>query len=735
MRLRSLLGHRAPFLLPASGILLLAAAPLVAQQSASSARAVPASGPIDVDGRLDEPAWDSADTITDLRQREPLEGEPATEETVVRVLYDEANLYIGIEARDRRPGEIVARLLERDALASFGFLSGLTQSPDDVVGIVLDTFHDRRNAFFFATNALGNQSDALVENEQNVNADWDGVWDVAGRRDEGGWSAELAIPFRTLRFPPGSPQTWGFNVARLIKRKNEEVLWSSWGRDNGGLLKIARAGTLEGLAGMRRGANLQVEPYALARVRDASHVPEGSFDEDDEIKAGGDAKWSITPNMTLDLTAFTDFAQVEADVEQINLTRFSLFFPEKRDFFLENAGIFQFGIGDFGPPALLLFFSRRIGITGGSEVPLLGGARLTGRQGPWSVGALDVLTDEEGEAPRTNWSVLRVRRNVFARGQVGGIVTRVAPDGGDGSTALGADFSLQPTNEILITGMVAGNLAPGDPSEPYAANLVFDHTGDFWGSQVNWYVVGEGMRPAAGFVRRSGIHRLFGTLRQRPRPGHGIRSITIRENAELVVSTDGELEDRRAQLNIESLLESGDQLNFSLERREERLDAPFALRPPALVVPVGDYDNTGWSASFESARKRPVWVEGRWSEPGFYDGARRQVEGQVGWTPNPHLGLAVGWSHNRIETPHGSLTTDLGLLRLALAATTHLRWDALVQYNGETDEVTGNFRLHWIWSPGSDLYLVADLRRADLGDPDGPSTRAVVFKMTRLVWF
>jgi hypothetical protein len=721
--------------LGALAVALYLAAPALAQDPPPSFRAERAQGPVEIDGRLDEPTWQAADTLTRLLQREPIEGAPATERTVFRILYDDDNLYIGVAALDTDPDAVVARLLERDALARFGLFGNLLESPDDMIAIVLDTFHDRRNAFLFATNALGNQSDALIENEgQDVNDDWDGIWEVAGRRDAGGWTAELAIPFRTLRFPAHSPQTWGFNAARVIKRKNEEVLWSSWGRDNGGLFKIARAGDLTGLAGLRQGANLQIEPYVLGRVRGAANVDPEEFDDDEEISAGGDAKWGITPNQTLDLTVHTDFAQVEADVAQINLTRFSLFFPEKREFFLENAGIFEFGIEGFGPPPLLLFFSRRIGIAGGREVPLLGGARLTGRAGPWSIGALDVVTADEGDEPRTNWSVARVRRNLLARGQVGGIVTHVEPADSEGSTAFGADFSFQPTNEILLTGMAAANLAPDDPSEPYAGSFVFDHTGDFWGSRASWDVIGEGMRPAAGFVQRSGIHRGFGTLRQRPRPGGIVRLVTIRQTVEIILDTDGTVEDRSFGLSFEPQLETGDELRLEFQRRSERLEEPFELRPD-LVIPADEYWNTSWIVGFETARRRPLWVEATYSEPGFFDGDRRVTSGEVGWTPSPHVGLSLAWERNEIETPHGDLETDLGILRLGLAASTRLRWDALVQYNSESDELSGNLRLHWIWAPGSDLYLVADLRRDELREEEGASTRAVVLKVTRLVWF
>ena len=704
-----------------------------AQEDAPSIGAMRIDRPIGIDGRLDESAWQTADPISELRQREPLEGALATEPTIVRVLYDDAALYIGVAARDSSAGEIVARILERDGLAEFGGFGTLTEVPDDMVAIVLDTYHDRRNGYLFATNALGNETDALIENEgQDINEDWDGIWEVAAIRTDEGWSVEIAIPFRTLRFPSDSVQVWGFNVARLIKRKNEEVLWSSWGRDNGGLFKVARAGNLTALAGLRQGANLQVEPYVLGRARDADRVVD--FDEDEEIETGADVKWGITPNVTLDLTANTDFAQVEADVEQINLTRFSLFFPEKREFFLENAGIFQFGIQDFGPPPLLLFFSRRIGIAEGREVPLLGGGRVTGRSGAWSMGFLDVVTGEEGDEPLTNWTVARVRRNVLARAQVGGIVTHVEPSGGEGSTAFGADFTYQPTNELIFWGMAAGNRDPADPPEPYAGELVIDFTGDFWGWRVSGYTVGEGMQPAAGFVRRTGIHRGFATLRQRPRPGGLVRSVTIRETTEWFVNAEGTAEDRSFNGSVETLFESGDVIEVQVDRRSERLLDPFALRPD-LVIPEGEYWNTGWSVSMETARKRPVWLGARYGEPGFFDGDRREVEGEIGWTPMPYLALSFGWNRNQIETPHGDLKTDLGILRLGVARSTRLRGDALVQYNGETEELSGNLRFHWIWSPGSDLYVVADLRRGDLGDETGPMTRALVLKLTRLVWF
>jgi hypothetical protein len=689
----------------------------------------------DVDGRLDEEVWSLAEVATGLRQREPLEGEPASEETEVRVLYTQAALYVGVTLRDQDPGGIVARTYDRDALADFGGpFGGLEGAPDDLFALVLDTYHDRRNAYLFMTNPLGNLTDALIENEgADVNVDWDGVWDVAARRTDEGWVAEFEIPFWTLKFHD-DPGTWGFNFARVIKRRTEESLWASFGRDNGGLFKIARAGELRGLAGLDRPADFQVTPYALGEARRADHEVD-PLDEGLDLKMGGDAKWGLDENWTLDLTANTDFAQVEADVEQINLTRFSLFFPEKRDFFLENAGIFEFGSRGFGgPPALLLFFSRRIGISPKGEVQLLGGTRLTGRVGPWSVGVLDVVTAEDAGQPRTNWSVARVRRNVGRRAQWGAILTARSPGGGETEASYGADFSWRPTNELEISGFAAGNEAAEAAAEQYAGRLAFDYTGDFWGWLVESQAIGEGMQPATGFVLRPGVVRTFGTLRERPRPGGPFRTITFRENAELVTDTDGEVLDRAFSFEIGPAFESGDEVSFQIERRSEKLLEPFALRED-IVFPAEEYWTTGWSIAGETSSKRSIRGEARYGESGFFSGDRRQYDLEAAWAPDPHLSLALGWERNDVETPEGDLTTDLGVLRVGYALSTRLGVNALVQYNSDSDEMSTNVRLNWIWAPGSDLFVVVDTRRGEFGEPDGPSHQVLAVKFTRLLRF
>jgi hypothetical protein len=347
---------------------------------------------------------------------------------------------------------------------------------------------------------------------------------------------------------------------------------------------------------------------------------------------------------------------------------------------------------------------------------------------------LDVVTAEDAGEPRTNWSVARVRRNVGRRAQWGAILTARTPAGGETSGSLGADFSWRPTNELEISGYAAGNESSEPAAEQYASRLAFDYTGDFWGWLVETEGVGRGMRPPTGFVRRPGTVRTFGTLRERPRPGGPFRTITFRENAELVTDTDGEVLDRAVSFEVSPAFESGDELRFQVERRSERLTEPFALRDD-IVFPSGEYWTTGWSIGGETSEKRALRGEVSFQNGGFFDGDRRGIGAEVEWSPDPHLALELGWERNEIESPRGDLDTDLGLMRVGYAFSTKLGIHALLQYNGESDELSTNVRLNWIWAPGSDLFVVLDTRRGQFGEPDGPSHEVLAIKLTRLLRF
>ena len=387
--------------------------------------------PIHVDGLLDEPAWSLADGASGFRQREPKEGAEASETTEVRVLYDDATLYVGVRALDREPQKVIARVLQRDRILLAGLDNMARWAGDDGVAVLLDPFHDHRNAFVFATNPNGAEFEALVTDESpSYNADWRAVWRVAARRTADGWAAELAIPFRSLRYPTGDgSQPWGFNVERLVRRKSEQTLWSGWSRAEGGLNRVSRAGHLVGLSGLPRPRlNLEVKPYGLVGAS-RDRQDDGSVPRETTASVGGDLKWEVRSGLVLDGTVNPDFAQVESDDQIVNLTRFDLFLPEKREFFLENAGVFEFGTrGFFEPPPFLLFFSRQIGIKEDEgEVPVMGGVRLSGRAGRQTVGFLGLLQDEAFGDARTSFGALRVKRDVGANGFIGGMLTTGAP--------------------------------------------------------------------------------------------------------------------------------------------------------------------------------------------------------------------------------------------------------------------------------------------------------------------
>nr|MBP7572312.1 carbohydrate binding family 9 domain-containing protein [Acidobacteriota bacterium] len=497
-----------------------------------------------VDGVLEEPAWQSAHVVGGFRQREPNEGAPATEATEVRVVYTRDALFIGIMAFDRDPGRVLARVLRRDRLIKAGSDGAYEFAGDDTVAIVIDPFQDHRNAFLFATNANGAEFDALVTDESAVlNADWRGVWKVAARRTRDGWSAELAIPFRTLRYPQTSePARWGFNAERVIRRKNEHTLWAGWQRAGGGLHRVSRAGLVDDLAGLPRSSlHAEVKPYGLVGgVRDTS----STVREWQHLwRVGGDLKWQPVPGLTLDATARPDFTQVESDQQVINLTRFELYFPEKREFFLENAGVFEFGTrGSYETPPFLLFFSRRIGAgPDGGEVPVLGGTRLTGRAGRQTIGVLAVVTEDAAGQPLTSFAVARIKRDVGRRGYVGAMAADRRTSAA-ASTDAGIDGSLWPTAHLNVQGFLARTKASSRPG--LAGRVAAEYSGDPWYAYGEYLVVGRDAQTAMGFVTRTDMRRSSAKVQYTVRPHlAGVRQVSLYAGGKYLTRIDGKPQD------------------------------------------------------------------------------------------------------------------------------------------------------------------------------------------------
>jgi len=721
--------------------LLLPATPLASQQAdrpvVSALRINPDSDYVFVDGALNEPVWQRVAAAAGFRQREPNEGAPATEATDVRILYDANTLYVGVVAYDSQPDAIIARILQRDKLMVLDEFSGSPQfAGDDAVAILFDTFHDQRNAVVFATNPNGAEFEALLTDEgRGFNVDWRGVWEVKAQRTVDGWSAEFAIPFSTLRYPTGGDGAlWGFNIYRVIRRKNEEVLWSGWTRGEGGFERVSQAGDLAGLTNLpRKGLNLDVKPYVLGR---AEQVQVGSrLETDPEGAIGLDVKYEVRPGLVLDLTLNTDFAQVEVDDEQVNLTRFDLFFPEKREFFLENAGIFEFGTrAGFEPPPFLLFFSRRIGISDDGEIPLIGGIRLTGRAGKQTIGLLNVVTNTAFDAPRTNFAVARVKRDVGTRNYIGAMLTDRRTSIGS-NTAGGVDFSFWPEGTLNLQGFLTATNTSGPGGDDIAYRVAVDLQEDVTGFSAQLIGVGPETNAAMGFITRKDIRRADGNIRVTPRPKIlGLRKVDLFTSAGHITRMDGVLQDWSLAGAISPEWNSGEAFTAYYQTGFNRIDEGFELGED-VYVPAGDYDLWQLAIFANTSFNRPVVLAGTAFIQGVYDGNLTTVSGNLGLNPTANISFTFNYTRNWVDVPDGAFTADIGSLRLTLAFSTTLVAHTLLQYNSLDNALSANVRVNFIHSPGSDLFIVFNEFRGTENSLWTFTERAAVVKLTYLKRF
>jgi hypothetical protein len=681
---------------PGRAFLLAGGLALVAARAVADtpvAHVSPAGGPVKVDGRLDEAAWAAAAPIGPLVQTEPDEGAPPGEATEVRVLLDDHDLTFGIRCFDREPAGIAATKMGRDR-----DIEG-----DDHVLVVLDTFGDRRNGFFFAVNPRGARAEGQISNNsESLNFDWDGIWDAAARVDDGGWTAEIAIPLKTLRFRK-ELAVWGLNVQRYVARRQETDRWTAARRDVW-ISNLSEAGRLEGLGGARQGRGLDVRPYLSA----------GEADGDGEVKVGLDVFQNVTPNLTASLTVNTDFAETEADDRQVNLTRFPLFYPEKRSFFLEGAGIYEAAGLGAGNSDLMPFYSRRIGLLRGEEVPILAGVKISGRVDRWNVGLLDVGTGrvDDLDLGRQNLLAARVSRNLFRQSFVGAFVTHGNPSGGGGNTLAGVDARLATSSlrggenlSLDLYAFVTDDEATGRKGHAWGGKL--DYPNDLWDVALSFKEIDEDFRPALGFVRRAGIRKTNLKAEFMPRPSRlGIRQLFLEAALQYVTDTSGRTLDWMVTLAPLGLrTESGDEVRLEWVPQFERLDEAFEIQP-GIVIPPGDYRYTAWIAEVETAGRRR-WVaeaEARWGS--FYDGDLTRVGARLTLKPSPHLLVSAEGEWSRGTLPAGSFTAKVLAGRLELSLNPDLGWSNLVQYDSDSREVGFQSRLRWRIRPGSDLFVV-----------------------------
>lgn len=703
-------------------------------QADDTLRAVRLTGDsrIVVDGLLNEPIWKQAPAISDFRQKEPNEGEPATEKTEVRLVYDGDVMYVGILAYDRSPRDLIARLLARDKVMETEFDGKPKFAGDDGVAILIDPFHDHRNAFVFATNPNGAEFDGLIGDEgRSFNIDWRGIWSVAARRVSEGWSAEFAIPFRTLRYP-ATPGTWGFNVYRMIRRKNEEVLWRGYSRSNEGFARVSRAGHIVGLNGLPApGLNADIKPYVMTGG-DETYSSLGARSRSGIGDVGVDLKSEVHPGLVLDLTYNTDFAQVEADDEQVNLTRFDLFFPEKREFFLENSGMFEFGArGGFEPPPFQLFFSRTIGIADSGAVPVLGGGRLTGRLGGQTVGLLSIYTGEKYGLQRTGFNVARVKRDLGSSNYVGAMLVDRRSDS-TWNTAGGIDWSFWPKSALNVQGFVAGTATQGPGGNDIAYRMATDYQTDRIGINAQHLVIGPNTEADAGFITRTDIRRTEANLRYTLRPqALNLRRINLNFRHDLYTDMAWKRQDYRISYGFRPIFNSDDGVGIFFAFGRNRIDEAFDLADTVHVDP-GDYPYRSFSIFANTSPSRAISADLNSDLEQSFGGSVNRVNTSLTANLGIHLQLKTSYTYSWARLPNGAFDAHLVGLRVGYAFTTRLSFNSLMQYNTLARDVSVNARLNYIFRPGSDIFLVFNEGRGSIESPWDLRERGVRLKLTYL---
>ncbi len=698
---------------------------ICADETEKQMTAVYIEGGIVLDGNLDEPEWSLAQPATDFIQNDPDMGEPATERTEVRLLYDNENLYVGAYCFDSAgSSQLVITDVRRDP----------SPRESDHFSVFFDTFDDDRNGFVFGTNPGEAKRDGQTSGDgSEVNYDWDTVWHVKIKITDSGWQVEMAIPLSTLRFQESEHQLWGVNFSRLVRHKNEYSLWTAVPRPHT-LSRASLAGDLDGIDGLRQGRNLYFKPYLSTPV-----VRKRDDDVDFVPEVGFDVKYGLTPGLTLDLTVNTDFAQVEADEQQINLTRFSLFFPEKREFFLENAGTFQFGksarrFGRASGFELIPFFSRRIGLSQGQVVPILGGARLTGRMGRYTLGALSLQTGKLQEIPSTNFTVLRLRRDLFRKSDIGGIFINKQVSGSEYNRTYGVDLNLRFLEYLEVVPLALKTESPEKPGLDTAANIAILWNDPFWEVLGEYLTIEENFNPEVGFVPRTGIRKTRGKLGVKPRPGERIPWIRqFQPSLDVNYITDQEkvLETRTVEGRFTILFHDNSNINFSHRASFERLDEPFAIRP-GQEIPIGDYNFEEFSVSFSGDQTRLFSGGASLQTGGFFDGDKDSYSLDFRIQPNYHFTADVSWEHDDVALPSGDFKTNLVNFRLLSAFTPRVFLNALIQYNSTVREIESNIRFNYIYKPLSDFFLVYNETRSTTGEV---KERALIAKITYLLDF
>jgi hypothetical protein len=652
------------------------------------------------------------------------------------VFFDSQNLYIAARCWEDHPERWVVTELRRDN-------NNIIQNEN--LSVALDTFHDRRNGFFFQTNPLGALRDQAFTDEGNINSNWNTIWQVKSGRFDGGWTVEMAIPFKSLRYRGSGPQVWGINFRRIVKWKNEISFLTrvprAYGRD--AIFRPSSGGTLVGLETPAESMNLELKPYAVSSVT-TDRAAAAPFDNRFSRNAGFDFKYGLTRSLIADATINTDFAQVEEDLQQINLTRFTLQFPEKREFFLEGQGMFNFGgTRGNGNDVPILFFSRRIGLSQGQSVPVIAGGRLTGTVGKFGIGALNIQTDDKlsAGAAATNFSVLRLKRDILRRSNIGILATRRSPAASQSASngVFGADANLAFFKSLSIIGYYARSETSGAVGDQSSYRGRFDYAGDRYGLQVEHLLVGDKFNPEIGFMRRTDFRRSTIGARFSPRPKSNrlIRRFDWEAGYDYITdSRRTRVENRQLSGTFQVDFQSSDQWTLDYISDYEYLPRSFQIAS-GVIVPVGGYDYDTVRMSYELGQQRPVSGEVSVAAGTFYDGHKKEANFTSGRVAlSPRLSVEPGVTMNWIDLPQGSFTNRLITARGIFTPSARMLISSLVQFNATDHTVSSSLRLRWEYVPGSELFVVySDGRNTSAAVLPGLVNRSVAIKLTRLLRF
>ena len=656
---------------------------------------------INLDGKLDEVCWVNAIPIENFTQREQNEGEPATEKTKIAVVYNTNEIYFGIWCYDTEPDKISAQQMARD----FSWRS------DDNIEIMISPFNDNRNGYLFVTNPNGAMADILIGDEgKEWNKDWNGVWDVVVTKNEKGWFAEMVIPFSTLKFKKEVAQTWGINFERNIRRKKEQVLWQGWSRLYD-VEKISQGGKLSGIKNIQQGTKIEINPYILGGVE----FSEG--DTDTTFKIGGEVNFDITPTFKLNFSINTDFAQVESDRKQINFTRFSLFFPEKRQFFLEGKNNYEMDVGNNQ-----LFYSRRIGIDNHTEIPILAGIRLFGKLNKTNIGVMSIQTAEKDSIATTNYSVIRVKQDVFKQSSIGVIATQKFTKN-HYNRVYGSDFTYSTSdlfgNKNLLVGAsfaVSDTKTDNISNELNQNNLTYNvflsYPNDIVEYDFGFTTVQKGFNSEMGFNYRNNYRMLNTELQFNPR----FKKLPFFRNLIFKpIDINYYINDETNELEsifyewrpLGFVTKSGEFMELNIQHIFDHPTEDFELID-GVIIPAGEYWDNRFELQMSSFRGRKISGDLKINVGEFYTGNRQRLEINSYFNVNKHLNFNVDWQRNYIQLPEKSFTTDEIGGRIDYAFNPKLQSSVFAQWNTEDEDILINYRINWIPKIGSYFYFVVN---------------------------